>query len=42
VLVSSRSPSDLGRRAQRSGALGFISKDRLSEDSLLELVGDRS
>ena len=39
VLVSSRAPSDLGRRAERSGALGFISKDRLSEESLLELVG---
>ena len=39
VLVSSRAPSDLGRRAGRSGALGFIPKDRLSEESLRELVG---
>jgi DNA-binding NarL/FixJ family response regulator len=39
VLVSSRDPADLGRRAQSSGALGFIPKDRLSEESLLELVG---
>jgi DNA-binding NarL/FixJ family response regulator len=39
VLVSSRDPADLGRRACRSGALGFISKDRLSEETLRELVG---
>jgi DNA-binding NarL/FixJ family response regulator len=39
VLVSSRDPADLGRRASRSGALGFISKDRLSEETLRELVG---
>jgi DNA-binding NarL/FixJ family response regulator len=39
VLVSSRDPADLGRRARRSGALGFISKDRLSEETLRELVG---
>ena len=38
VLVSSRDPSDLGRRAARTGALGFITKDRLSQESLLELV----
>jgi DNA-binding NarL/FixJ family response regulator len=41
VLVSSRDPSDLGRRAARTGALGFIAKDRLSEESLLELVEGR-
>jgi DNA-binding NarL/FixJ family response regulator len=40
VLVSSRDPADLGRRAQKSGAVGFISKDRLSEETLRELVGD--
>ena len=39
VLVSSRAPTDLGRRATNTGALGFIPKDRLSEDALLELVG---
>ena len=39
VLVSSRDPADLGRRAQRSGALGFIAKDRLSEETILALVG---
>ena len=40
VLVSSRDPVDLGRRAQKSGAVGFIAKDRLSEETLRELVGD--
>jgi DNA-binding NarL/FixJ family response regulator len=39
VLVSSRSPSDLGSRAEKSGAAGFISKDRLSEETLRDLVG---
>ena len=39
VLVSSRDPSDLGRRARESGAVGFIPKDRLSEESLRQLVG---
>lgn len=39
VLVSSRAPSDLGRRAQESGAVGFIPKDRLSEETLRRLVG---
>jgi len=42
VLVSSRDPRDLGPRAARSGALGFISKDRLSEETLQELFGDRT
>jgi DNA-binding NarL/FixJ family response regulator len=40
VLVSSRDPADVGRRAAKSSALGFIAKDRLSEESLRELVGD--
>jgi len=40
VLVSSREPADLGHRARRSGALGFIAKDKLSEEALLALVGD--
>jgi len=39
VLVSSRDPSDLGRRARESGAVGFIAKDQLSEDTLRRLVG---
>jgi DNA-binding NarL/FixJ family response regulator len=38
VFVSSRDPADLGGRAKRSGALGFIPKDRLSEESLLAAV----
>jgi DNA-binding NarL/FixJ family response regulator len=40
VLVSSRAPADLGRRARRSGALGFIPKDQLSEEALLAVVGE--
>ena len=38
VFVSSRDQRDLGPRARRSGALGFIPKDRLSEESLLAVV----
>jgi DNA-binding NarL/FixJ family response regulator len=38
VLVSSRSPDDLGARVRESGALGFVSKERLSGDAILELV----
>jgi FixJ family two-component response regulator len=38
VLVSSRDPADIGRRAARTGALGFIAKDRLSEDSLRAVI----
>ena len=34
VLVSSRDPADLGRRALKSGAIGFIPKDRLSEETI--------
>src|SRR2546421_10249518 len=40
VLVSSRDPEDLGRRVHGTGALGFIPKDQLSEESLLAVVGD--
>jgi DNA-binding NarL/FixJ family response regulator len=39
VLVSSRDPADLGRRARQSGAIGFIPKDRLSEETIRELLG---
>jgi DNA-binding NarL/FixJ family response regulator len=39
VLVSSRDPADLGRRARDSGALGFISKEQLSEETLRALLG---
>jgi DNA-binding NarL/FixJ family response regulator len=38
VLVSSRDPQDLGRRARDTGALGFIPKDKLSEASLLAVI----
>lgn len=38
VFVSSRDQRDLGRRARQSGALGFIPKDRLSEESLQAVV----
>src|SRR5919109_2380418 len=41
VLVSSRSAADLGSRATGSGARGFIPKDRLSEEALREVVGER-
>jgi DNA-binding NarL/FixJ family response regulator len=41
VLVSSRDPVDLGRRASRTGAAGFIAKDRLSEETLLEVMKGR-
>ena len=34
VLVSTREASDYGRRITRSGALGFITKSRLSGDTL--------
>jgi DNA-binding NarL/FixJ family response regulator len=41
VLVSSRDPRDLGRRARSSGAVGFIPKDQLSEESLLAVMGEQ-
>jgi len=37
--VSSRAPSDLGGRARKSGAVGFISKEQLSEETLPGLLG---
>jgi DNA-binding NarL/FixJ family response regulator len=40
VLVSSRDPADLGRRARESGAVGFISKDQLSEESIRAMLRD--
>lgn len=39
VLVSSRDQSDYGSRVRRSGALGFVPKDRLSGAALRELLG---
>jgi DNA-binding NarL/FixJ family response regulator len=38
VLVSSRDPADLGRRARESGAIGFIAKDQLSEETIRALL----
>jgi DNA-binding NarL/FixJ family response regulator len=38
ILVSSRAQSDLGRRVSESGALGFISKENLSGETLLALL----
>ena len=35
VLTSSREQHDLGRRLHRSGAVGFIPKDRLSGQALI-------
>jgi DNA-binding NarL/FixJ family response regulator len=38
VLVSSRDPSDIGRRLTRCGAVGFLPKDELSGVSLGRLL----
>jgi DNA-binding NarL/FixJ family response regulator len=38
VLVSSREPADYGGRVRRSGALGFMAKDRLSGAALRGLL----
>jgi DNA-binding NarL/FixJ family response regulator len=38
VLVSTREAIDYGRRIGDSGALGFITKSRLSEDTLRALL----
>lgn len=38
VLISSRAQSDLGRRVAQSGALGFISKEQLSGETILALL----
>jgi DNA-binding NarL/FixJ family response regulator len=40
VLVSSREGRDYGARVKRSGALGFIPKERLSGRSLAALLED--
>jgi DNA-binding NarL/FixJ family response regulator len=39
VLISSRAQADLGRRVRESGALGFISKEQLSGEAILALLG---
>ena len=38
IVTSSREQRDLGRRLGRSGALGFVPKDRLSGPALNELL----
>ena len=38
VLVSTRDASDYGRRLAASGAIGFISKSRLSGDTLRAIL----
>ena len=40
VLTSSREAADFGRRLERSPVKGFVHKDDLSGNVLLELVGD--
>ena len=42
VLVSSRDPSDIGRRLTRCGAAGFLSKDELSGPALTRLLAGSS
>jgi DNA-binding NarL/FixJ family response regulator len=39
ILTSSREGADYGRRVRQSGALGFVSKDALSAETLNELLG---
>ena len=39
VLISSRAQADLGPRVRESGALGFISKEQLSGEAILGLLG---
>jgi DNA-binding NarL/FixJ family response regulator len=41
ILTSSREQRDLGRRVRSSGALGFVPKDRLSGQALLDLLEAR-
>jgi CheY-like chemotaxis protein len=39
VLTSSRDPGDFGSLVEESAARGFIEKERLSADALIELLG---
>ncbi len=41
VLVSTRSPHDVGARVALSGARGFIPKDQLSGETIAALVGEK-
>jgi DNA-binding NarL/FixJ family response regulator len=38
VLISSRAQRDLGRRVHETAAIGFISKDQLSAEAILDLI----
>lgn len=38
VLVSNRDAQDFGKRLERSGARGFVAKDALTGQALLELL----
>lgn len=42
VLVSSRHPIDIGRRARSCGAAGFVAKDELAGEGLAALLGGRT
>jgi DNA-binding NarL/FixJ family response regulator len=42
ILISSRDRKDLGRRVRKSGAVGFVSKDNLSSEAVLALLGRAS
>jgi DNA-binding NarL/FixJ family response regulator len=42
ILISSREQKDFGGRLRRSGAVGFVSKDELSGEMLLGLMGRAS
>ena len=42
VLVSTRDAADYGRRVAESGAAGFISKSRLSGDTLRAILRDEA
>ena len=42
VLVSSRHPADIGRRASSCGAVGFLTKDELTGDRLAATLEGRA
>jgi DNA-binding NarL/FixJ family response regulator len=41
VLISSRHRDDYGRRLERPSVAGFLSKDQLTVEALLDLLGTR-
>ena len=41
VLVSSRHPADIGRRARSCGAVAFFTKDALSAESVAAVLEER-